>query len=75
VGDRARWLRFNVYPTRTGAMVVVFDAAWNAGRPTRREHARFDVAIDGGLSMDDPRAALLALSDALARTADMFPEV
>jgi hypothetical protein len=72
-GDKGRWLRFNIDPTRTGAMVVVLDSAWNAGRPAARERGRFDVTVDGGVSLDDPRAALLALSDALARAADNFP--
>lgn len=71
-GDQGRWLRFNVYPTRSGAMVVVLDREWGAGRPTSRERARFDVALDGGLSLDDPGAALRVLSDAIADLADTF---
>lgn len=73
MGDKAKWLRFNIYPTRTGAMVVVLDRSWNAGRSASSRRGQFHVAIDGGLSMDDPRASLLALSDALASAADTFP--
>lgn len=72
MGDQGQWLRFNVYPTRTGAMVVVLGREWGAGRPSSRERARFDVALDGGLSLDDPGAALRALGDALHDLADTF---
>lgn len=68
-----RHLRFNVYPTRAGAMVVVVDADWGDGSPVRRERARLDVDLGEPLSLDDPAAALRALSDALASLADTFP--
>lgn len=72
MGDQGQWLRFNVYPTRTGAMVVVLGREWGAGRPTSRERARFDIVLDSGLSLGDPASALRALSDAIADLADTF---
>lgn len=72
MGDKAKWLRFSVYPTRRGCMVVVHDRSWGAGRPSSRERGRIDVALDHPLPLDDPRACLLALSDALASAADNF---
>jgi hypothetical protein len=54
-------------------MVVVVDADWGDGSPVRRERARLDVDLGEPLSLDDPAAALRALSDALASLADTFP--
>lgn len=67
-----RALRLVVHPTRSGCIVVLLGAEWSGSGRRDREFRRIAVELGDGLSMDDPGAALLALSDALAEIADTY---
>lgn len=71
-GQAVRALRLVVHPTRDGCIVVLLGAEWSHGGRRDREYRRVTVDLGDPLCMDDPGAALMALSDALADLADTY---